>query len=418
MNQENAKQITNKKLFVWAWILGLVFYFIDYATRSAPSLMIADLSNLYSISKTDVVSLVGSYYYTYAICALVAGICLDKLGAKFSMFAGCFILGIGCILFIVSSQFVGEVGRLLQGAGSAFAFPGCVYLVSKGLPQKYLATAIGFTQCIGMLGGASGQFVVAPLVEGGLSYVHFWVISGILCIIPAIALFFVTPRMSLEEKNMSSKTTFIEPFKIIFSNKNSWLTGIVSGLLFVPTTVFAMTWAIPYLKLDLGYTAHDAAMTAAMVSLGWVVGCPLMGMLSDKVGRRKPVIIGGCIGMMVLLLQLIYLPEVLFPKVTLFLFGVFSGVAMIPYSVIKEANPDEVKGSATGVQNFLTFGVTSLLSPVFAHLYGNKLPEITDKLGHFQQSIWFWIIGVGVAIVLTLLLKETGIKAKNNLSDH
>ena len=31
---------------------------------------------------------------------------------------------------------------------------------------------------------------------------------------------------------------------------------------------------------------------------------------------------------------------------------------MIPYTMIKEGNPDEVKGSATGGINFITFGVT------------------------------------------------------------
>lgn len=411
MSQSTSAEQGKKIFFIWAWILGLVFYFIDYVTRSAPSIMVGDLSNLYSIPKEEVISLVGTYYFSYSVCALLAGICLDKLGAKFSMFAGCFVLGIGCVLFILSSRFLGETGRFLQGAGSAFAFPGCVYLISKGFSQKYLATAIGFTQCIGMLGGAAGQFVVAPMIENGLSFTNFWIIAGVLCIIPAFALLLITPKSSPEEIIKSKETSFIKPFKVVFSNKNSWLTGIISGLLFVPTTVFAMTWAVPYLKFDLGYDAKNAAITAAMASFGWVVGCPLMGMFTDKLGKRKPVIIIGCLGMIVMLLQILFFPA-LNMKISLFIFGVFSGVAMIPYSVIKEANPDFVKGSATGVQNFLTFGVTSLIGPFFGDFFGNKLPDVTDKLSHFRASIWFWIIGIGIAIILTLFLKETGNKAR------
>lgn len=401
---------SNKKLFIIAWILGLIFYFIDYATRSAPSLMIIDLAENFAISKESVISLVGTYYYTYSICALIAGICLDKFGAKYSMFAGCFILGIGCILFIISSHYIGTTGRLLQGAGSAFAFPGCVYLATKGFSAKSLATAIGFTQCIGMLGGAAGQFVVEPMLANGLSYKVFWIGAGILCIIPAIAMLILTPKASEEEIEKSKNTSFIEPFKIIFSNKDSWLSGIISGLLFIPTTIFAMTWAVPFFRLDLGFDAQNAALTAAMASLGWVVGCPLMGMFTDKIGLRKPIILIGCIGMIIMLLQLIYLPDLMNSKITLFIFGVFSGVAMIPYSVIKEANPDYVKGSATGVQNFLTFGVTSLVAPLFAKMYGNQIATVTDKLGHFHDAIWFWIIGIFLAIVLTIFIKETGQK--------
>jgi hypothetical protein len=35
-----------------------------------------------------------------------------------------------------------------------------------------------------------------------------------------------------------------------------------------------------------------------------------------------------------------------------FLLGFGSGAAMIPYSIIKEVNPDHAKGSATGAMNF------------------------------------------------------------------
>ena len=42
-----------------------------------------------------------------------------------------------------------------------------------------------------------------------------------------------------------------------------------------------------------------------------------------------------------------------------------SGAAMLPYTVIKEANPPEASGTATGVVNFLNFTFSALLAPVF-----------------------------------------------------
>ena len=403
---------SNKKIFIIAWILALIFYFIDYATRSAPSLMLTELADLYNVNNESIISIVSSYYITYSICALVAGICLDKFGAKYSMFAGSFILGIGCILFILSSETAGITGRLLQGAGSAFAFPGAVYLIAKGFDAKYLATAIGFTQCIGMLGGAAGQFIVAPLLDNGLSFISFWIISGVLCIIPAILMLLIIPKpkndLNIEDQNIS----FIKPFKIVFTNKDSWLSGIISGLIFAPTTIFFMTWAVKFFEKDLELNHKDSAIIASMTALGWVVGAPLMGYIADKIGKRKPVILLGCLGMILMLLQLIYLNELLNVKVTIFIFGIFSGVAMIPYSIIKEVNPDFVKGSATGVQNFITFGVTTAIGPLFASFYGNKLESVNEHILHFQESIWFWIIGIILATILTLFITETGNKAK------
>ena len=95
----------------------------------------------------------------------------------------------------------------------------------------------------------------------------------------------------------------------------------------------------------------------------------------------------------------------------MFILGLGSGAAMIPYSVIKETNPDYVKGSSTGAINFITFGVTTLLSPVFSSSFGKDL-GLSDANIHFQNSLFFWIGGIVLAIVISLMLKETGSKVQ------
>ena len=147
-----------------------------------------------------------------------------------------------------------------------------------------------------------------------------------------------------------------------------------------------------------------------MVALGWVVGAPLLGWISDKIGRRKPVLIGGSAVMMLSFAQLIFLPGLMPGVITMIIFGIGSGAAMIPYTIIKEANPDKVKGSATGAINFLTFGVTALLNPVFAGLYGKSLMSTTDYATHFKFAGIFWLADIAVTILVSLLIKETGTK--------
>ena len=88
-------------------------------------------------------------------------------------------------------------GRLLQGAGSAFAFTGAVYLASRGFPARYLATAIGVTQCFGMLGGSAGQFLVGPMIEHGLSVHIVWVGLGAIILANALLLYIATPKEQL-----------------------------------------------------------------------------------------------------------------------------------------------------------------------------------------------------------------------------
>lgn len=398
-------------IYIIAWCFGLLFYFLDYVIRSAPAVMIPELSQVFGVDTGGLISIIGTYYITYSTVSLIAGIALDKFGAKYSLFTGTLILGVGCLLFVISSQYAGITGRLLQGAGCAFAFPGCVYLASKGFSPRSLATAIGFTQCVGMLGGSAGQFVVGPWLTAGLSQQTFWIGSGVVTILVAFGLLLTIPKPTAQEQPPQKSKRLVgllDPYKVVFSNPQSWLCGLISGLLFAPTTIFAMTWGVAFFQQDKAFTFHQAAIASSMIPLGWVLGCPLLGFITDRIGKRKPVLIGGACLMILAILQILFLPDLCSIYVSNFIFGVASGAAMIPYSVIKESNPDEVKGSATGAINFITFGVTALISPVFGKLFGKTPVLEMEKSLHFQYSAFFWIAGISIAIILSLLLKETG----------
>jgi hypothetical protein len=92
--------------------------------------------------------------------------------------------------------------------------------------------------------------------------------------------------------------------------------------------------------------------------------------------------------------------------------GLASGAAMIPYTVIKEANPPGVSGTATGVINFINFTFSALLGPVFARLLFRDAATGARDLGSYQTTFEPLLYGVGLAILLTLLLKETGPAAR------
>jgi MFS family permease len=254
--------------------------------------------------------------------------------------------------------------------------------------------------------------VVGPLIHDGFDVRVFWVLMGLANLVTGVALFFITPNDAREQAQQpTAHAGLLEPYKIVFSNPQSYLCGLVAGLLFAPTTIFAMNWGVAALQQDQQMSFAAAAWACSMVPLGWVVGCPVLGWLADRLGRRKPVLLLGAACMVLIGLQQLYLPTLLPLYVSLLLFGIASGAAMIPYSIIKEANPDHVKGSATGAMNFLTFGVSAVLGPLFAHVYGQSL-GLADPGAHFQRGGLFWIVCTCVAIGAGLLLRETGSAAR------
>ncbi len=406
---DQKQQQAQTRAFIIAWFFTVIFYFLEYAVRSSPSVMIPGLEESFNTTAVGIAAILGIYYYTYSSMSLVAGAALDHLGAKRSVPVGITILGLGCLLFSVPAVLAGDVGRLLQGAGSAFAFTGAVYLAARGFPPRYLATAIGATQCVGMLGGSAGQNVVGPMIERGLGVHVFWVGMGVIILANAVLLYIATPKEQLgAHLQEGGFGALLKPYEVVFSNPQSYLCGIVAGLLFAPTTIGDMIWGVAAFQKDLQFSYHNAVVIASMVPLGWVFGCPLLGWLSDRIGRRKPVIVGSAAVMMLAAAQIAFKPLPISAKVGMFIFGVASGAAMIPYSIIKEVNPDDVKGSATGGINFLVFAITALMGPVYAHHIGRGTGTTPNLTLHFQRGALFWIACCAVAIVVSFFLRETG----------
>jgi MFS family permease len=284
-----------------------------------------------------------------------------------------------------------------------------VYLASHGLPARRLATAIGITQCLGMLGGTAGQLVVGRWIADGLSVPQYWGRAGVVVLLVAVGLRWITPAEKPSMPHGKASGGIMATYKIVFSNPQSYLCGLAAGLLFVPTTVGDMVWGVRFFQTDKLFSFSDAVFAISMVPLGWVFGCPLLGWLADRLGRRKPVYLGGAAIMLIGFVQLICAPTLLPSGLTLFILGVASGAAMIPYTIIKEVNPDEVKGSATGAINFLTFAVTAAIGPIFAERFGKTLGAQTVDAGlHFRHAGLFWIGVLIAALVVGSMLRETG----------
>src|SRR6202041_1052659 len=195
----DATSTSRTRAFQIAWGLAMCFYFLEYASRSAPAVMIPELTRAFGMTAVGVSAILGTYYYPHSVTSLIAGAALDRLGAKKAVPVGVFILAVGCLIFSIGTINAGYAGRLLQGAGSAFAFTGAVYLAVHGFSARWLATAIGITQCVGMLGGSAGQFVVGPWLEHGVAWQSIWHWLGIACVVVGILLFLITPSESRQQ---------------------------------------------------------------------------------------------------------------------------------------------------------------------------------------------------------------------------
>jgi MFS family permease len=402
-----------KPMYVVAWLLCALFYLYQYAARSAPGVMQGLLSTAWG--GNHIGSMISGYYVAYALTALAAGLLLDRYGASRVLPYATAIVAAGCLIFAQGSETAGMVGFVLQAIGAVFSFIGSSYVAARYLPARTYAMFMGLTQCLGMLGAAVGskpvQMAIDPAGSFDVSWQHVWLAFAVIGVVLAAVIWFVMPREqgnTATHREPLSVRSLLRPFGVVFGNAQSWLAGIVGGLLFVPTTIGAMVWATSFLNAGKHIAMAAAASDASMVPLGWVIGCPLLGYISDRIGRRKPVLVGGALVMLAAGIAAVYLPESALPRYLVpLMLGIGSGAAMIPFTIIKETNPPQVKGTSAGVMNFLVFLTTGIMSPFVSHLM-TPASDVPLSLHEFQKGFLPLIVGIIVAILLSITIRETG----------
>ena len=400
--------------------LGAIFYCYEYLLRVSPSVMSQQLMQTYDLNAGSFGHLSAIYYYVYIPMQLLVGLLLDRYGPRRLLTMATFSCCVGAYLFAGSNVlFVAECGRFLMGFGSAFAFVGVLKCASIWLPPTRFGLISGLALALGMLGGVLGVVFLTLLVNFlGWRATCFWAAAfGILL---AFALYAVI-RDKNEHANFKVQPTQLHSVKLvwpellrIFRNPQIWINGIVGCLLYMSLSTFAELWQIPYLKQGLGFTSEEAANGASMIFLGWGIGGPLMGWLSDKLRRRRILMtIGGFVAACLLLI-VFYLPIIGHATILLIFFfsGLFCSTQVLIFPISREISPPVLTGTALAITNMITM-LGGLLVPVVGmvldRLWDGSIVNGIRIYSEHDYRVALSIIPVGflLASALSLCLKET-----------
>lgn len=257
---------TAAKTAAIAWLITAVYYFYQYALRSAPSVMLPELSEAFGLTAMGAAAMAGLFYYGYSPFSLVAGVAIDRLGARKVVPIGAAAVGIGALLFATGQQELANIGRVLQGAGGVFALVGAVYIATTNFPASRAATLIGATQMFGMAGGSAGQFMVGPAIAAGVAWDAFWKAMALTGLAIGVMLFLLLPGRDRTTASapVAGDDNWLKAagraLLTVFRNPQSILCGMIAGLLFIPTTIFDMIWGVRYLQEAHEFTYADAGL--------------------------------------------------------------------------------------------------------------------------------------------------------------
>lgn len=422
----------------YPWLIvfcGMLFYCFNYFLRVSPSAMQDQLTQTFHITATQFGTLAVFYYWAYTPMQLPAGLIYDKFGVRFVLCAACLIAVAGLSVFIsANNYYMAGAGRFMIGLGCAFAYIGTLKLASIWLPSTRFATVAGLTTAIGMASGALSQKYLTHVVEviGYQKALSSALIAGLVLSVIIIMLVRNRPKSTANNLNAMQAPLntgqLLQALKLIFSNPQMWLIGIIGCLLYLPSSVFLDTWGIPYLKAVYQLTPQQASTITGFTFYGWIISGPIIGALSDKIKLRKmPLALTGFFAA-ALLCGVFYLP-ILFNLSTLnvifFLIGFCCGAHSLCFALGKENNPIQVSGTSVAITNMLIMAGGAIFQPIVGKLLDmhtssplglNGLPVYSASDYNFALSVI--PIGVSLGIFLCLFLKETYCEQAKEVEDR
>jgi MFS family permease len=429
-NQTPGVRRVVSRLGILPWIicgLGALFYCYEYFLRISPSVMSVQLMRSYHVNATGFGNLTAFYYYAYTPMQLIVGVFMDRYGPRLLVTLACLACALGTYLFASSDILqLAELGRFLVGFGSAFAFVGALKLATIWLPPERFAMVSGMITALGMLGAMMGDVLLTHLVhlEG---WRHTSMIAAAVGIVLALAIVLVV-RDSCS-KRIVSHTNLLHNFSHVFAGllvalktRQIWLNGLVGGLLFIPTTAFAELWGIPYLVQAQGFTQGQAATAVSMIFLGWVIGCPLVGFISDFTKRRLLPLLVGSVFSFIGICILLYVPHLSFMLtcVLFLIFGLFSCVQVLAFAIGRESSPKHIAGTAIALTNMFVMLSGVVFQPVIGYLLdlhwaGGMLDGARAYSVHnYQLALAVLPIGIAVAFITIFFMQETHCRLKED----
>lgn len=425
MFSEQNNQQSSSLMRPWLiWGLAAAYFLFDYAARVSPSVMLPQLQQAFQVTAVGLGSLSAFFYYPYVLMQIPVGMIVDRMSIRYLLTTMAILTGVGCFIFGTAQILaMAKFGRFLIGFSAAFAFVSALKLASVWFPPSRLGLLAGLTQALGMVGAAIGELPVSFMVAA-IDWRQTMMLMSLLFLVLAYLIYRIIrdhPRQTLAQYDAKNNTglSLQESLFIVMKNPQSWWNALAIGLIYAPTAALGELWGVAFLQYGHGFNHHVAAFANSLIFVGWAIGGPIAGWLSDRLGLRKPLMMASAFCGLVLISILIYVPDISpgLAYLLLFVHGFTNIGVAISYAVATEINPRQVTGVSVAFANMASIMIGSSLQPLIGKLMdinstmNGGLSDITlYTILDFRAALWVLPICSALAMVCIFFIRETGKK--------
>jgi predicted MFS family arabinose efflux permease len=346
-------------------------YVLSFFQRFAPAGIAQDLAAAFQTSAASLGVLAATYFYVYTIMQIPTGILVDTLGPRRILLLGGMVAGGGSLLFgMADSLDAALIGRTLVGLGVSVTFIAMLKIIAVWYEEHRFATVVGMAMLVGNLGSVLAGAPLSALAQATGWRGVFVGVGVVSLALGLMAWIWVRDRPQAEGAAVLPTPTFdrtaiLTGLLRVVKNRATWPTVFVNMGLSGSFFAFGGLWATPFLIQGMGMSRATATAHLSLYFAGFAIGCLLIGTLSDRLRRRKPVIlVSSHIYGAIWLVWLSGMALPLFATYTLFaLMGLMTASFTLSWACAKEVNPPALSGMSTSVTNMGGFLMGALLQP-------------------------------------------------------
>ncbi len=353
----------------------------------------------YSITYSQLSIINTAYSFACGIGLFIVGAMVEKKGCKFFTMLGIGIMIVGhAMFFFAPSYAVLIISRLVSGFGNA-----CIYNAAYTLAVHWfngtnkMGVATGAMTAADGIGTFFALYIFSLLLERlGIRTGNISVIIFVIVILVILIMILKDPGiMDIDEA--ASITDESNKYDKAM-NKNTIahciaVTGVLGGL------GIANYWG-PSMLVDLGMSSANAGLASTLFTAVGIVSSLMFGAISDKMGKRRPSMIIGGVGMVAGYILMIFGNQGGIAAIVVVGMICTGFCAYVVYPMGFALLSDTTQSSKIGSANGIIQGVSFLVG-MFV------FQQIVGVVKDFTDSYW---IGLAFCAALTFLTNVVLVK--------
>ena len=371
-----------KKVLPISWMITgslCIFVIFQFFLQGSIGIMSSEIKESFQIDAASMSILSSSFFYSYILLQIPAGIILDRFGLRYVIVIALCLLGFGSFVFAFSHNFqVAIYTRIVMGCGACFAFLGMLKSISTYFPKEQFTFLMSLCECAGMFGVAMLNAFMSKLTT-----VVGWRYSMYFCAFLAFAVAYLLKKIFDKEQRLIGKRSEdmsaiseeesvgrknvkkMDYVKKVFLTKVVWLNGIYAGCVYSIVTVFVALWGIPFVTHAYQVDVITATSMVSCVYIGIALFSPILGWITRYMSIIFLMQIGAGLSF-VSILSFLYLPpfSVWFAYVMMFLLGVFCSVYQLAFALVSRSIDPDMHGVSSGLTNMLCMSGAPILQPI------------------------------------------------------